>query len=231
MNSLYLVVNLASFIIPLIFSFHPKLAFYRRWKYAFPAILMAASLFIIWDILYTQMGVWGFNPQYVLGVYFFNLPVEEVMFFICIPYSCLFTAHCFQILIKKDYLHKFENLITGSLLIFLLICIMLYSDKLYTLGTFAGLAALLLCLKFWIKSKWLGRFYFSYLVLLLPFFIVNGILTGTGPDEPVVWYNDEENMSVRILTIPLEDFFYGMFLILLNTTIYRYLERKDEILK
>jgi lycopene cyclase domain-containing protein len=60
---------------------------------------------------------------------------------------------------------------------------------------------------------WLNKFYFSYLVLLIPFTIVNGILTGTGLEEPVVWYNDLENMGFRILTIPFEDVFYGMLLI------------------
>ena len=54
--------------------------------------------------------------------------------------------------------------------------------------------------------------------LLIPFFIVNGILTGTGIDEPVVWYNNAENLSIRILTIPIEDIFYGFELIIL--TIY-----------
>ena len=63
-----------------------------------------------------------------------------------------------------------------------------------------------------------------YSVLLLPFFIVNGILTGTGLDSPVVWYNDNENLGLRVLTIPVEDIFYGMELIFLNLLIYQKLK-------
>ena len=59
-----------------------------------------------------------------------------------------------------------------------------------------------------------------YLFLLIPFFIVNGILTGTGLEAPIVWYNNQENLGVRLLTIPIEDAFYGFELILLNVFFY-----------
>lgn len=64
-------------------------------------------------------------------------------------------------------------------------------------------------------------FYLSYLLIFLgPFLIVNGILTGSFIDEPVVWYNNSENFSIRVLTIPIEDFVYGFLLYLMNVTLY-----------
>jgi lycopene cyclase domain-containing protein len=63
--------------------------------------------------------------------------------------------------------------------------------------------------------------------MLIPFFIVNGILTGTGINEEVVWYNDEENLGIRLLTIPVEDIFYAFSLILLNLLLFKKFKQYD----
>jgi hypothetical protein len=48
----------------------------------------------------------------------------------------------------------------------------------------------------------------------MPFFIVNGILTGCGFEAPIVWYNNAENMQFRIATIPIEDTIYALGMLL-----------------
>ncbi|HNQ60860.1 MAG TPA: lycopene cyclase domain-containing protein, partial [Bacteroidia bacterium] len=101
-----------------------------------------------------------------------------------------------------------------------------YYDRMYTFAAAGGLALLLVFVRFFYKAEWLGKFYFIYLVLMIPFMIVNGILTGTGISEPIVWYNDDENMGIRMLTIPLEDVFYGMTLILLNVLGFEFLKSR-----
>ncbi len=81
---------------------------------------------------------------------------------------------------------------------------------------------------FW-KADFLSRFYFSYIILLLPFLVVNGILTGLFIPNEVVWYNNDEILGLKVLTIPVEDFFYGMLLLLLNTAGMEYLlERRKK---
>lgn len=228
MKFLYLFVNFASLFVPLLFSFHPKLQFFKKWKYLWPAIIITTLVFIPWDIYFTEKGVWGFDPDFLSGIYFYNLPIEEVLFFVCIPYSCLFTYHCLNILFVKQMSKQTEQLVTLSLLVFLFLAGLTSLPKMYTSVTFLSLALLIILLKFLFKVNWLSRFYFTYLILLIPFTVVNGILTGTGLEKPIVWYNDAENMGVRLLTIPFEDIFYGMLLILLNVSIFEYLGRKHE---
>ena len=227
MKYTYLLVNFFTIVIPFIFSFHPKLNFYKTWHAFLPAACITGICFISWDIYFTELGIWGFNEKYLTGIKISNLPAEEVLFFFCIPYACLFTFHCVALFVRKTLLDSAESYITPVLIvIFLFISIANY-NKAYTSYTFLILAIMLFLAKYVFDIKWLDKFYIIYAVLLVPFLIVNGILTGTGIDQPVVWYNEKELMGFRILTIPLEDVFYGMLLFLMNLLIYHYLlERK-----
>lgn len=231
MQYLYLIINLASISIPFVFSFHPKLNFYKNWIDFFKSNFIVSFVFILWDILYTNIGVWGFNSEYLIGVNFFKLPIEEYLFFLCIPYSCLFTWHCFEILIKRPLFTKIEKHISFFLILCSTIVAILNYDRLYTTVTFALLAISIFYFKYILKVKWLGKFYFTYLILIIPFLIVNGKLTGYGLDKPIVWYNDFENIGFRLLTIPIEDIFYGMLLILLHVFFYNYFKSDKVLLK
>jgi len=184
--------------------------------------------FIAWDVYFTNIGVWGFNPDHLIGVNILNLPIEEWLFFLCVPYASIFTYHCFGVLIKKDILAKYTNFISLILVALMVGASIVHFDKLYTTSTFIALALVIIIFQWGLKVKWLSRFYFSYLVILLPFYIVNGMLTGMWLNEPVVIYNDLENLNIRWNTIPIEDVFYGMLLLLINIGLYEYLQSKQQ---
>ena len=228
MQYTYLLVNFFTILIPFIFSFHPKLNFYKTWKAFFPAVFITAFIFVIWDMYFTGIGIWGFNPRYLTGIEIGNLPLEEVLFFFCIPYACVFTFHSINLYLtgmKNAFFQKYFTLLFAIVMIGLGI---LHIDNAYTASTFLSFGVLLLVAQFVFRIQWLNRFYFVYGILLLPFFIVNGVLTGTGIEEEVVWYNASEFMGYRIMTVPVEDIFYGAELILLNLLIYKFLLARQE---
>lgn len=231
MKLLYLLINCCTVIIPLIFSFHPRLTFYKNWKFFFPANIIVAAIFIAWDIYFTKTGVWGFNSKYVSGVYFFNLPIEEIFFFICIPFACVFSYHCLNLFWRITWSRSFENIFILILSFLLFVTGTIYFKKAYTASTFISLGILLMAVKFIFKVSWLPKLLSIYPILLIPFFIVNGLLTGSGLQEPVVWYNNSENLGVRLFTIPFEDIFYGFELILLNIYLYEFFKNKFAIAK
>lgn len=205
-------------LVPFVFSFHPKLRFYQTWKFFFPANAIVGLAFIAWDMLFTRLGVWGFNHRYLCGAFVYNLPLEEILFFFCIPYASVFTYHCLKLFFKTVPIPS--QVISIVLIVALLFAGFASLPKLYTSSAFLALGIFLSFETVVSKQKWLSNFYLSYAVILLPFFIVNGILTGSWIDEPVVWYNDAENLGIRLLTIPVEDLFYGMLLLILNTWLY-----------
>ncbi|MDA0196465.1 MAG: lycopene cyclase domain-containing protein [Bacteroidetes bacterium] len=220
MKFLYLLINLFTVIIPFIFSFHPKLNFYKNFKAFFLANSLVGLVFIAWDILFTRIGVWGFNPTYVSGIYLFNLPIEEILFFVCIPFSCVFTYHCLNLFFRIRWQPGTENVFVLALATILMIAGIYFLSKLYTSSTFISLSILLIVLKYVVKIDWLAKLIFIYPILLIPFFVVNGILTGSWLQEPIVWYDNSQNLGIRLLTIPIEDIFYGFELILLNVYLY-----------
>ena len=82
---------------------------------------------------------------------------------------------------------------------------------------------LIICL---LKNTDLSFGYLSYFCIYPFFLLSNGILTGTGLDSPVVWYNDLENFSIRMGTIPIEDSLYGLLLILSNILAFEWCCKK-----
>lgn len=224
---LYLTLNILSFIVPFLFSFYPKAPFYKKWKYVVPGIVITAVLFIVWDEVFTQIGVWGFNEKYVTGIKIMSLPLEEILFFICIPYACLFTYFALNYLVEKDHLFPHQEIISSIIIVVSLVLGMYFMNKAYTGITFMATGLFVAWHLLKLRPRYMGRFYFAFGFILIPFFIVNGILTGSFIDEPVVWYNDEENLGLRIGTIPVEDIFYGLLMILMSITIAEELERRE----
>ncbi len=223
---LYLAIDFFSILFPFLFSFYAKYNFSKKWKYLWLAILLPAIFFVVWDEWFTHMGVWGFNPRYLTGLYIGSLPIEEILFFICIPYACVFTYEAVNYLMSWRMDIKQQNLITDILAALLFLLGVIFFDRWYTSVTFI-LASAFLNLHRWVwKSDYLGKFYVAFLFILIPFFLTNGILTGTGIEEQVVWYNDAENLGIRMLTIPVEDTFYGMLLLLMNVSLFEYLQKR-----
>ena len=219
----YLVLDIASVLFPLALSFDKKVAFYKSWKYLFPAMLLSALFFIGWDMLFTAQGVWGFNPEYITGLYVFNLPLEEILFFVCVPYSCVFIYEVFNAYVARDVLGTCGTRISILVSVLSLIACIFFFDKIYTIVNAGICLALVLFVTFIYKFRNLGRFYLSYFVSLMPFLICNGILTSL----PIVTYNDTENMAIRLFTIPLEDVFYCLSLLLSNVLLMDYFKNRN----
>jgi lycopene cyclase domain-containing protein len=187
-------------------------------------ILIPAVFFLIWDSIVADSH-WHFNDKYVLGITLFNLPIEEILFFISVPFACLFT---WEMIIRRSEVKELLWISKIRLYLYLLIPIGIWffiSGKHYTglAISFLGLAVLLdqLLNTNIILQK---RFYLYLLLVIFFTLIFNGYLTW----RPVVTYSVQYQLDIRIFTIPIEDFVYGTALIFMNTSIYQKIINKKE---
>ncbi|MBS1736609.1 MAG: lycopene cyclase domain-containing protein [Bacteroidetes bacterium] len=227
MRYLYMGVDFGTIIIPLIFSFHKKIRFNKYFLSFYRAAFLVALVFLLWDATFTKIGIWSFNDQYVIGFYILGLPIEEILFFFCIPFSCVFTYFCLDRFYNLKWRRNVENICCIVLSIGLIIVGLIFLHKRYTSVTFISTGIICFALQFIFRVAWFGKAVTVYAILLIPFLIVNGVLTGTGIPDAVVYYNNAENLNLRILTIPIEDVFYGFEMFLLNLLLFKYFAKME----
>ena len=224
--SLYLWINIVSVSVPFLVSFHPRIKLYNNWRALFLALFVAMLPFIVWDVYFTEKGYWGFNPDYLSGVFLINLPIEEWLFFICIPYSCIF-MHLALIELSPKWIvsQQISNYISYLLFVVFVLVLVFNTDKLYTLFDMIY-AILVLSHVFYWKRELLAKFYLTFIAMLVPFSIVNGLLTGFGIPQEIVWYDDSQNLAIRFFTIPIEDFAYAFSMILSVLYLFEFFKKK-----
>ncbi len=221
----YFWLNVLAIIFPFLLSFDKKVAYYKSWIPLFKAISVTGLFFIVWDVLKTYYGIWSFNSKYLIGVNIINLPLEEWLFFITVPYSCVFIYECLKAYFPSFNIAKVQtfNYLVAAIL---LLVAFVFVGKVYTfVNSLIASLVIFVAAKF-NSVKVSSFFWLAYLLHLIPFLLVNGVLTS----YPIVEYNDAENLGIRFshitginfINIPIEDSVYSLTLLLMNVTLFEY---------
>ncbi len=223
MNAEYLIFNLVVISGPLSLSFDRRVHFVDKWPCVAKAIVPTMALFLIWDALVTGRH-WWFNHAYTLDLRIANLPPGEWLFFIAIPYACLFVWEVFAAYFKNKELNRL------SVLRFIFMAGLPLGILFFALGKeYTGLMLFALGIvgvtDDRLKTNLFGqlRAYQLMGISIILMLIFNGYLTW----RPIVLYNEIYQLGFRIYTIPIEDFGYGIALILMSTSLYEYLKRRQ----
>lgn len=231
MSNLYLWINILVLLGPLALSFDKKVAFFKTWKALFPSILIMMAIFIPWDMIFTKYGVWGFNEAYLTGINIGNLPLEECLFFLTVPYACTFIYACVKAYFNPDFGNRFKRINYTLLGILFFIITLLGMGQYYSFyTTICAMLTLIFMVRILRDSAFWSNFMITYAIAIVPFMLVNGILTGTGIEDQIVWYHSEHIFNLRIATIPVEDSIYNFAMLLMTVGAYecfnRFFEKK-----
>lgn len=220
--SLYLLLNISIIGIPLLLTFAPKVYYYRKIKSLMFSVLIISSMFIIWDALATARGDWAFNSKYVGGARLFGLPLEEIIFFLTVPYSCIFLYETFRTYIQDRRVFYSEH-IYNALAVLCFAVAIVFINKTYTATVFIMTGVLFTAARLCYVSMFSSGLYWLYVIVCTMLFaIFNHVLTSL----PVVSYSTQAIIGVRVGTIPIEDFFYNYSLLSSYLLIYHFAEKK-----
>lgn len=226
--SSYLIINIATIIFPLLYSFESSIGYYKKLKSVLYSSLVVGIPFIIWDIFATARSDWAFNPEHLIGLNIFNIPLEEILFFVTVPYSMIFLYE-----IAKHYLKdckiKIKPVIFLSLSLLFVIFGAFNQNKDYTFSVSIAMGVFFFILYILPVNLKVSSLFWVYMIFaFIPFLLVNYILTSL----PIVTYNSNAIFNLRITTIPIEDFFYNFALVGSYIVFYEYfsnrLKHKEE---
>lgn len=221
----YLLINFLTIIICFVASFDRRIRFDRHFGTFLLSSSLVAAPFIAWDVWFTAKGVWWFDTDYTVGLVLAGLPLEEWLFFFCIPFSCVFTYFCLDRFFDWSWANAFNNIIVFLTIIVCAVVALLHHQQIYTFVTALVTIGTVAYLHFIAQKEWIGQASATFFILMLGFFPVNGVLTGTGLASPIVNYNPGDFLGVRMGTIPIEDAVYGYSQFLLNIYFFKLFQR------
>ncbi len=213
----YLLINFAIIAFTLMLSFEKRLKYYSKIKKLMPAILVVGAIYVGWDAFATYRGHWSFNPDFVLGIKVLGLPIEEILFFITVPYSCIFAYEGIAYFLGDGKVRAPNRILTATIGLVCLGSAFLFWGKEYTfLALFSVGLTVLFVSNFY--AELLGsRLYWVYIgFTIVVFLIFNYVLTSL----PIVEYSASAITGIRVLTIPIEDFFFNFSMLTLYLLAY-----------
>jgi hypothetical protein len=227
MTYTFLLLNLFLFLIPFCFSIDKKVFAIAHIKSTIVPALIVTVIFSETGVFFADLKIWTFNPVYLIGVNYRKLPLELYLFYFTFSFACLSIYNYLNAKFTNNDLQKYSlavsNLILGICVAFLFFAY----TKWYTVIIFTILVLLLLYIEYRNQLRFMYKFYRAYVVCLIPFYIVFGILCNL----PIIQYLSSETINVNLFKIPFENHFYLMGMLLLGVYLMEILKSRSAIVK
>jgi len=214
---LYTLIALAVGAGPLALSFDTRVHFWTHWGAAFPALALTGLLYLVWDALVVRRGDWQFNPDFTGRFRLFGLPLGEILFFVTVPYACLFLYEVVGSYFGSVRWAEVSAWVPGTGALVFAVLAALYRRRGYSFLALASVALFLGVLA-WTVPALVGQshFWVWFGLCFVAFGVVNGLYTAL----PTIHYSPRAVWGLRVGPIPLEDFFYNLSYLGLTLVFY-----------
>lgn len=219
----YLYINLAIIMFPLVIAFEKKrIRYYSKMKSVAFSMFSVGLLFVGWDVLATSRGHWSFNATYLLGIRLLGLPLEEILFFVTTPFSCLFTYEALAYFLEDKKTLRLDKLLPLVGIAFALLSLG-FLNREYTFLALLSVGLTILTAPKLVPHLFSSRLYWSYIAVTFAlFFVFNFLLTSL----PIVEYSHLATTGLRLTTIPAEDFMFNFSMLTLYVAVHLWAAEK-----
>ena len=223
MTYIFLYLNLALFILPFLFSLDKKSFKIEQIRSAIIPALLVAIIFSEVSVFFTGLKIWIFNPQHLIGTFYRGIPIEQYLFVFSFNFFGLSVYNYLNAKISASNWQKYA-LFASNLLLGIFIAIFYFSYPLwYPTFTVAILFLLLIYIEYGTEFRFMGSFYRMFLLMLIPFYIVYGVLCNMG----IIAYQATKTVGYNIIKIPFENHLYVMGMLLLSVFILEHLKKRS----
>jgi len=218
MAHIFLYLNLFLILIPFVLFADKKISIKDL---LIPSVIVTV-IFSETGVFFAGLKVWTFNPAYIMGATYRQLPLEMYLFYFTSSFATLGIYAYLNEKFPKNDLQKY-SLALSNLLLGIIVAILFFAyTKWYTVTTFTLLFLLLLFIEYKNQLRFMYKFYRAFVVCLIPFYICYGILCNV----PIISYQASETIGVNLFHIPLENHFYVMGMLLLGVFLVEVLKNR-----
>lgn len=222
MKFAFLLLALSLFLLPLIFHFDKKIFKDGNFNAVLGGSLIAAIVISTLTIVLQLLGILQYNEINTIGLIFKDIPVEQYL----LNFSFSFTAVSLYLYLNfkfpKNDLQKY-SLALSNLILGLCVAFLFFSyPKWYTMLTFATLLVVLLLIEYVGRLRFMYKAYRAFLVMLIPFHLVYGILFWKG----TLLVAANETSGMQVAKIPVENYFLALIMLLISVYMFEFFKSK-----
>lgn len=213
----YAEILLAIFLPVALISFLSPISKYRRYHPLIISIAVVAPVYIIWDQLAVIFGTWKFDSANVIGIYFFHLPIEEVSFFLVVPFSTLLIYEVISSHLKGKISGRIILTVSSVSIILLILLGVLNISRSYTsIASFFAAASIVIGLLLDRQLMERKSLWVYMAISYIPFVFFDHLMVSI----PVFTYGANAIIGLRIAEIPVEEFLYVFSLLMSYVIVY-----------
>lgn len=222
MTYYFLLLNLFLILIPLFLAIDRKVYDFGNIKSSILPALVTTIIFSEIDIFFAGLKIITFNPKFLLGVFYRQLPLEEYLFIFAFSFAGLSIYNYLNAKYPKQELQKYSLAISNLMLGICIAMLFFAYNKWYTAFTFSVLAVIVVGIEYINQLRFMYRFYRAFVVCLIPFYICYGLICNL----PIIQYKAAENVGYSLAKIPFENHFLFMSMLLLGVYILEFLKNR-----